>query len=291
MADFGPTQLNATTQELWDTKVEDARYAEAVIVNRVANKSETAKKKGDVIHVAIDQTYSVGAVGSDGTFTPQNYTVGNSDITLNQWRQVSVQILDQSSAQSYWTPESTFPTNAGKSFGSQYDADLAGLHGSVAAANIVGSTSDPTIFNAGQAREAVFKLANANVPITSLSFIIHPVSYYGGILNELQLTAANMVGLPKNVLTTGVVIPLLNVPTYLSTNIVQTGSPAVKKNLLLHKSAMAIAWSKNNSVEKVRATANLTLADLIVMQSINGFAVIRSDHFVTINSQAGGTFQ
>lgn len=290
MADFGPTQLNASTQELWDQRVDDARYAEAVIVNRIANKSEVAKKKGDIIHVAIDQRYSVGAVGADGTFTPQNYVLGNADITLNQWRQVSVQILDQAASQSYWTPESTFPTNAGKAFGSQYDADIAALHSSVAAANIVGKTDDPDIFNAAKAREAVFKLVNINIPMSSLSFILHPVSYYGGILTELQLTSANMVGLPKNVLTTGVVIPLLNVPTYLSTNIVETGSPAVKKNLLLHKSSIAIAWSKNNTVEKVRSTANLTLADLIVMQSVNGSAVIRSDHFCVINSLAGGSF-
>ncbi len=290
MADFGLTQLNSTIKELWDEKVEEARYAEGVIVNRVANRSEIAKRKGDIIHVPIDQKYTAGDVGSDGTFTPANYNVGNSDVTLNQWKQIAVQILDQAASQSFWTPASAFPTNAGRAFANQYDSDLAGLHGSVAAANIVGSTTSPAAFGKGQAQEAMFKLADQNIPIRNLSFIVHPVCYYGGIVNEQQLTAANEAGLDKNVLTTGFVFPLLGAPVYLSTNIAETGTPAVKKNLLLHRSSHSIAWSKTNSTEKVRSTANLTLADLLVMQSVYGFAVVRSNHFSVINSDATGSF-
>ena len=290
MADFSLTQLNATIQELWDQKVEEARYAEGVIVNRVSNKSEIAKKKGDRIHVSIDQKYTTPAVGSDGTFTPQTYTLTTSTILLDQWRAVPIQILDQAASQSFWTPDSTFPTNAGKAFANQYDADLAGLWSSVAAGNTLGSTADPQPFSKGSAQEALFRMADTNIPLTNLSFILHPVSYYGGLLNEAQLTKANEAGQGKNVLTTGFIFPLLGVPVYTSTNIVETGSPVVKKNLLLHKSAMAIAWSKSNVVERARATANLTLADLYVMQSVYGFLVVRSDHFVVINTSKLGSF-
>lgn len=288
--DFSLTQLNSSIQELWDQKVEEARYAEGVIVNRVSNKSETAKKKGDIIHVTIDQKYVTVAVGADGVFVPQTYTLVTADVTLNQWRAVPIQILDQAASQSFWTPESTFPTNAGKAFAERYDADLAGLHGSVAAGNALGSTTDPSPFSKGNAQEALFRLADTNISLTNLSFILHPVSYFGGLLNEAQLTKANEIGQDKNVLTTGYQFPLLGVPVFYSTNIVETGSPAVKKNLLVHKSAMAVAWSKNNTTEKVRATANLTLADLYVMQSVYGFAVVRSDHFVVINTAKLGSF-
>lgn len=136
----------------------------------------------------------------------------------------------------------------------------------------------------------MFKLSDANIPLSSLSFVLHPVAYYGGLCNEQQLTAADMAGLPKNVLTTGFIFQLFGVPVYLSTNIKETGTPAVKKNLLLHKSALAIAWSKNNATENVRSTANLTLANLIVMQSVYGWKTIRTDHFVVINSSAAGAF-
>ena len=142
MADFSLTQLNSSIKELWDTKVEEARYAEGVIMNRVANKSETARQKGDRIHVTIDQKYSAGNVGSDGTFAAQNYNLATSTILLDQWKQIAVQILDQAAAQSFWTPDSSFPTNAGKAFANQYDSDLAGEHSNVAAANVVGFNHD-----------------------------------------------------------------------------------------------------------------------------------------------------
>lgn len=284
--DFDNTALNATVKELWDEKIEDARYAKGVILNRVANKSGIATKKGDLIHVTVDQKYTVGTVAADGSFTPQNYLPTTSDVTLNQWEQVAIRVLDRAQAQSFWTPDSKFPSAVGAAFASRYDAQIAALHTSVASSNIAGSTSSPAMFDKTLAQEAIAILANQNIPLEELSWCLHPNSYYKGLLNEQQLTSASDSGLAKNVITTGYVFPLLGAPVYLSTNIVETGTPAVKKNLLLHKSAIAIAWQKNVDIEHVRTTANLVLADLFVAQSLYGQNVIRSDHFVVINTAA-----
>ncbi len=285
--DFDNTALNGTVRELWDEKIEDARYAKGVIMNRVANKSGIAQKKGDIIHVTVDQKYVVGTVGADGSFAPQNYIPATSDITLNVWEQISIRVLDRAQAQSFWTPDSNFPSMAGAAFGARYDGQISALHSSVAAGNAAGSTSNPSAFDKTLAQEAILRLANANVPLDELSWCLHPVAYYNGLLNEAQLTSASDSGLSKNVLTTGYVFNLLGAPVYLSTSIVQTGgTPSITKNLLLHKSAIAIAWQKNTDIEHVRTTANLVLADLFVAQSLYGQSVIRSDHFVVINSLA-----
>lgn len=284
--DFDNTALNATVRELWDDKIEAARYAKGVIMNRVANKSGIAQKKGDIIHVTVDQKYSVGVVGSDGSFAPQNYIPSTSDITLNQWEQIAIRVLDRAQAQSFWTPDSQFPSQAGAAFAARYDAQIAALHPSVGAGNTVGNAASPAQFDKTLAQEAMLRLANQNIPLEELSWVLHPVAYYNGLMNEAQLTQADQSGQNKNVLTTGYVFPLFGSPVYLSTNIVETGSPAVKKNLLLHKSSIAIAWQKNVDIEHVRTTANLVLADLFVAQSLYGQSVIRSDHFVVINSSA-----
>lgn len=284
--DFDNTALNSVVKELWDEKIEDARYAEGVLMNRVSNKSGTAKKKGDVIHVTIDQKYTVSAVAADGSFTPQNYTPTTSDVSLNQWEVIPIRILDKAQAQAFWTPESTFPTQAGKAFANRYDAQIAALHSSVAAGNTVGSAASPANFDKTLAQEAMLRLVNQNIPLEDLSWCLHPTAYWNGLLNEVQLTSASDSGQPKNVLTTAYKFQLLGAPTYFSTNIVQTGSPAVFKNLLLHKSAIAIAWQKNTEIERTRTTANLVLADLLVAQSLYGQNVIRSDHFVVVNSAA-----
>lgn len=284
--DFDNTALNATVRELWDEKIEDARYAKGVIMNRVANKSGVAQKKGDVIHVTVDQRYTVGSVGTDGSFAPQNYTPTTSDVTLNQWEQIAIRVLDRAQAQSFWTPDSKFPSAAGAAFSARYDAQIAALHSSVASGNTVGNAANPAAFDKTLAQEAILRLASTNIPLEELSWCLHPVAYYNGLLNEAQLTSAADSGLAKNVLTTGYVFNLLGAPVYLSTNIVETGTPAIKKNLLLHKSAIAIAWQKNTDIEHVRTTANLVLADLFIAQSLYGQNVIRSDHFVVINSAA-----
>lgn len=284
--DFDNTALNATVKELWDEKIEDARYAKGVILNRVANKSGIANKKGDVIHVTIDQRYTVGTVGSDGSFTPQNYTPTTSDVSLNQWEQIAIRILDRASAQSFWTPDSKFPSAAGAAFAARYDAQIAALHSSVASGNSIGSTTTPAAFDKTLAQEAMLRLASTNIPLEELSWVLHPTAYYNGLLNEVQLTSAADSGQSKNVLTTGFVFNMLGSPVYLSTNIVETGVPAVKKNLLLHKSAIAIAWQKNVDIDKARGTAAGILADIVVAQSLYGQNVIRSDHYVVINSAA-----
>lgn len=291
MADFGPTQLNAVTAELWDEKVEVARYANGVILNAVSNKSEIAKQKGDKINVSIDKKLQVVTVGSDGTFTPQNYILDSVQINLDQWESIPISILDQSAAQAFWTPASTYPTMAGKAWADRFDSQLASEHSNLTQ-NIVGVPASPDPANSGQAREALFKLADRNVPTDdgSCTFIFHPVSYWGGIMTEAQLTSANQGGSEKNLLKKQEVIPLLGISVKLSTNIKEVGSPAVKKNLLLHKSALAIAWSKTNSYEKVRQTANLVLADLLVTQNVYGWKTVRADHGVVINSSAAGAF-
>lgn len=284
--DFDNTALNSAVRELWDEKVEEARYATAVIANRVSNKSGIAEKKGDIIHVTIDQRYTVGTVGADGSFTPQNYTLSTVDVTLNQWEQVAIRVLDRAEAQSFWTPDSVFPNRVGAAFGSRYDAQIAALHSSVAAANNVGDVTAPEEFGKTLFQEAMLALAGTNIPLDDLSWCIHPRAYYKGLTNEAQLTAANESGMPKNVLTTGFKFPLYGVPVYLSTNIVRTGSPAVYKNLLLHKSAIAIAWQKNAQIDRQRGISAGVFANIFAAQSLYGQSVIRSDHFVVANSLA-----
>lgn len=284
--DFDNTALNSTVRELWSEKIQEARYATAVIANRVSNESGIAEKKGDIIHVTVDQRYTVGTVAADGSYTPQNYTLSTVDITLNQHEQVVIRVLDRAQAQAFWTPDSVFPKKVGEAFGARYDAQLASLHSSVAAGNTVGSAATPADFDKSLFQEAMLRLASTNVPLEDLSWILHPTAYYTGLTNEAQLTAADQSGQSKNVLTTGYVFPLFGVPVYTCTSIVQTGTPAVFKNLLVHKSALAIAWQKNVEVERARAFSAGVFADLFGAQSLYGFQAIRTDHYVVANSKA-----
>jgi len=282
--EFDNTALNSTVRELWDERLEDARYAEMVIGSRVANKSEIAKKKGDIIHVTIDQAYTVGTVSAAGVVAAQNYTLSTVDITLQNWEQITIVELDRAKAQSFWLPDSVFPKNVGKAFGARYDSVLAGQHASITSS--VGSTTSPADLDKTLVQEAMLTLANSNVPLEDLNLFVHPTAYWQGLFNEVQLQDANKTGSEKSALITGKVNMIAGVPIYQSTNIASTGSPAVRKNLLLHKSCMAIAWQKDAEIKSADGLAGLVLGTIFNAQSLYGYNVIRADHGVVINSKA-----
>lgn len=279
---FGNTELNATINETWDQEIEDARYANAVIMPRVNNRSTFVQKSGDIINVTVDGSYSVAAVGASGAFTPLAITPSTVALTVNQHYYIAIEVEDKAEAQSFYDPRSRFPRDAGKSFAVKYDTDLAALQSELTLTP-VGTDSAPVVFGVDAAAQALLTLANANIPTENCSFIIPPVGYYGGLVKEAQLTAANMMGTPKNVLTTGYQFPMFGVPIYLSTVLASNSGASGKKGVLINKQAWAIAMQKNNEIKRADRTAGLALTSVVVVQSLYGVRTIRADHGVVIN--------
>lgn len=280
MASFSNTELNATIDEKWDMEIEEARYANAVIMPRIANKSGVVKKSGDRINVTVKPKYTVGDVGSNGAFVPQTITPTSVAVVVDQHKQVAIETEDKAEAQSFWDPESDFPKDAGAAMAVKYDTDIAALHGDFTS-NVVGEEGTPEIFGTSKVRAALLKLADRNVPLRELSFLLPPIAFYSGVFTEAQLTAADAAGLPKNVLTTNYRFPLLGVPAYETTCLTTVGTAI--KGLLLHKSAMAIAMQKNNEIKRAERTSALVLSYVVVIQSLYGIKTIREDHGVVIN--------
>lgn len=282
MASFSTTEANATIDEKWDRDIEEARYANGVFLNRIANKSALVRESGDTIHVTVDQTWTVGDIGANGAFTPQVYTPDTVAITINQNKQVAVEVEDIVKAQSFWDPNSTVPTTAGKAYAAHYDTVIAGQHASFSGAP-VGSLENPTAFGKTAFATSMLRLADLNVPKKDLSFFLPPIAFFGGLINEMQLTDADKSGEQKNVLTTGFRMSLLGVPFYESTTIATAGSTSqTRVGLLLHKSAMAIAFQRNNTIRRADRTAGLVDSYVTLIKSLYGLNVIRANHGVRI---------
>ena len=167
--DFDNTALNSVIKELWDDRIEDARYANGTIFKNIANKSGVSVKNGDVIHISIDQKYTVGTVAAAGTFTPQNYTVTTSDITLNQWEQIAIRVLDRAEAQAFWNPGSNFPEVMGRAWADRYDGQVAGLYTGITPQ--VGSTTSPANFDKNLAQEAMTAIRNLTAPSAATAIL------------------------------------------------------------------------------------------------------------------------
>jgi len=284
MSSFSTTELNATINEVWDQEIEDGRYAGAVIMNRVNNRSTFVEKSGDIVNISVDGTYSVAAVGSNGAFTPSVFTVSTVALSINQHYYVANETEDRAKAASFYDPLSRFPREAGKAFAVKYDTDLATLQSGLTTLTAVGTDTTPIVFGVESAREAILRFANANIPVDDgqQSFIIPPVAYYGGLLTDGQLTKANEMGVPKNVNTTGYKFPLLGVPFYTSTVLADNAAVTGKIGVLIHKQAWAIAMQKNNDIKRAERTAGLVLSTVAVVQSLYGFVTVRANHGVRI---------
>ena len=177
------------------------------------------KQSGDLLHVTIKQRYTVGDMAANGAFVPQTWTANSVPITVNQYKQVSIEVEDQAKAQSFWDPDSEFPKDAGAAYAEHYDTVIAGQYASFNSLAQVGEIEDPKAFGKLFMQTSMLRMADANIPKANLSFLLPPIAFYGGLLNEAQLTAADMSGQPKNVLTTGFRFTLLGVPFYESTTI------------------------------------------------------------------------
>lgn len=282
MAQLTNTQLSATIDEVWDLDVLQARYAAAVIMPRVLNRSDLVKKSGDTIHIPVKKRLVVGTVASDGGFTPDAQTISQVDVSINTWKYVSNETLDQTEAQSYWSPESDFPKDAGAVLGEDYDGAIATLHTGLTS-NVVGSEANPAPFDDSVMLAAMLKLADRNIPKNALSFILPPIAFYLGLFKLDRFTDADKAGLPKNVLTTNFRFPLLGVPAYETTLLKTPGGTTAIKGFLLHKETFAIGMQLNNKFKRAEATAAAKFSTIVAMESLYGVVTVREDHGVVLN--------
>jgi hypothetical protein len=265
MATQGQTELNATIDERWDMEVEPARYAAAVMLPRINNRSSVAKGHGDIVNVTVGaKMYAGDVTAASGAFTPQAYTNTSVALTIDQWKYVSFETTERALAQSFWDPESQFPRDAGKVLGETIDTAIGTLF--TGASSSVGDPNAPSAFDLTMINGAMLKLAQAKIPKEDLSFILDPIAIYGGYLKDSQFTAANQVGLPKSVLTTNFRTTLLGVPVYETPLITAVGTalPCV----LIHKSAIAVAVQKNNEWRRYDKSPAGYLAYGVVMQGL-----------------------
>ena len=285
MAVFSTTELDATIDEKWDMEVDDARYAEGQMLPLVLNRSVVVAKSGDKVNMTYkSKLTSVNVTAGTGAFTSQNYTPTTVQLTMDQWKAVPIETVGNAEAFSFWKPESDFPKDAAKTLNEDYDNSLFDLDASLDAGNVVNDVDSPTTFTDIEANAALLKLENLNIPQTSMFWALPPVAFRKGICTKPQFVDASLTGLPKSVLLTGYKMKILGVPAYYSTLINQAGAGNnTRTGLLLHKSAFCIAVRKRNEVERASAVSAGRLAKILVMHSIWGVKVFRSDAGVRIH--------
>jgi len=287
MAVFSTTELNATIDERWDMEVDDARYAEGLMLPLVFNKSAIIKGHGDKVNMTYkSKLTTVSVTAGTGAFTSQNYTPTSVTITADQWKACPIETVDNAQAQSFWKPESDFPKDAALALNEDYDNSVLDLDTNLTS-NVINDVDSPTTFDDVAMLAALLKLRDLNIPLKSLAFVLPPIAFYKGIATKPQFVDADKTGLPKSVLLTAFRFQLAGVPAYETTLVNTAGSTNQSRTgLLLHKSALAIAVQRRNEVRRADAVSAGRLARIIVMHTMWGVKTFREDHGCRIHISA-----
>ena len=290
MAVYANTTLqDITIDQKWDMDALEGRYAVGVIMQRILNKSALVNKSGYNVVIPIQPVYSAGTVtAGTGAFTPVNTAPTNANILMNVWQYHSVEITDQAQWQSFWDPTSSnFGSVSGKVMGVAVEDNLGALFGSLTGLGSIGVADNPDPFDDKAAAGALLLAENNYIPKESMSFILSPSAFYGGLFAKPELTAAYATGMPKSVLTSGYRVPLFGVPTYTSARLANAGAQNVSKVCaLIHKEALAIAFQADNKYKVADRLPSLFFSTVAAAQSAYGSVVVRNDHGIRIYVKA-----
>ena len=280
-AEASTGELVALVPEFWDNEIEKFRYEKSVMLNRVTTKTGKIKGYGDTLRMFIKGRYTATAVTeSTGAFTVQEYTPTEVDLLIDQHFVVAIETVNRATKQSIWDPKSSVADEATSAFAVEYDRDLLALGSTI---GTIGTVANPKVFNLEMARAMYIRLAKRNIPRSELSFVLPVEGIYDGLYKQVEVTDASKIGLPKSVLSTGYIMPLLGVPVY-ETNLAQKPTGAANSTalqaLLFHKSAYAIGMQLNNHYEEASNLSAGRLAKTVAIDSLWGTIRFRGDHAV-----------
>lgn len=273
------TEANAAIVERWRTVAFKALFSEIVVKNRVLNVTQDISDMGDILHMKIMPTPTVGSItAATGAYTAEDITITNVDLTVDQWRYVAHDIVDRADIQADIDLIQSFSEAFMPALGVDIDNQLLSLWSSATDNPEIGDSTAGSVFDDGVILPAIVALDNLNVPQKDRSFILPP-SGIANILQKDKFVDAHRTGLPKGAMTNGIFSDIYGNPTYKTTQ-VATAATGVRKALYLHKNGLAVAIQRNFKIEKFARTQFSTP---IAASILFGRAIARNNHVQVVN--------
>ena len=282
------TVADASLPEIWIPEALRARYAKAVVsksdVILFKMVTDENPKVGDNLDFTELAALSVNNVGASGSTTNQATTHTARQVALSTWQECTWTIADRTAKQSVLDYFKEFSISAGDALAMAMDDAVLDDHGSFTGSNAIGDTVSPGAMSDDLALEALVVLDDANVPEDERTWIFAPRAK-AHLLKLSAFSDAHATGFKKSSKLTNLFGELYGSPVVTTSRVVSTGTPVLRKNLYLHREAIAMGMVSKLNIEKFARTskANTYSADVLY-----GEGVIRSTHGVTINTKNTG---
>lgn len=251
------TDACAAIKEIWRKVALVALFEDMVVRNRVLSVTEDIGQMGDIVHVKINPTPTVGDItAGTGAFTTQEVAITNVDLTINKWKYVAHDVVDIADIQADIDLVQNFSQAFMPALGNQIEQDLLANYTSVTANPAIGDITAGDAFGEANILDSILVMDNNLVPEKERSFILPP-SAVQQLRKDPRYTNANILGIPKAVQTTGFQIDLYGNPVYKTTNcptVSGSGSTAVRAGLYIHRNGLMIGIQRNIKMEKFART-------------------------------------
>lgn len=268
MPNLTTTTHAAFLPDVW-ARLSMPAFEEALVTGkRIMRFDADMANFGDVLNIPRVENLTTNAVGSGGTYSGQANTNAAYTITVNRWREASVEIDDIVKVQSKYDLASLYTKKIGYALGLDFEDQILGLYSGLA--NSVGASgvavTDDVLLNAIQI------LDEGVAPQDDRTLIFRPASKRT-LMKIDKFVDASKTGASKGAQVNGLFGEIYGNPIFFSNRV---ASSSGVRNLLFHKTAFGAAVQINMKIEKFR----LALQDDIVGHILYGFSELADDSVI-----------
>jgi len=274
------TELDKWIPEVWRPQALEGRYAAMKFAPRSLSTDAEVRGRGDIVHISIEPIVSVNDVGAAGALTNQALTPTEVQLTVDKWKESTIDVVDKAEMQSLISARATFPRSFGRAMGQQIDDDVFALQTAAnLSSNQVGSSS--TSPDEALLTSAVQKLMEGDVPTDNpndITFSFHPKDW--AALKQIDaFNDANITGMSQGGALTQNLPSFYGIPVVVSSRVAASGG--ARLNGLTHRQTYAWAMQQNFKIEQLARTK---LSTPIVGSALYGVKLVREDHGVLIQT-------
>ena len=291
------TELVAYISETWTPLVNEEFFAKAVASNFFTDLTSYAQAGSDIFHLpnAFTNTFTVQDQTTQGAeVTTDSPATTDDTLTINVHSYVALLLgyLQQQQVASMYSINEIYARQAGGVLMEDLEATIFALQSSVST-NSVNDTA--SVVNDTDIRNAIEKLASADVPLEECAFFFHPYTYWQQIHAIQKYYDASQAGWAGNspvvsgnfgataAQKASLRGQLFGIPVYTSSKVVNTLNSV--RNLLAHKRTFAFATQTpgGNRIRTQSANWLANLGVLTVLDIIYGTAEMREEAAVKIS--------
>lgn len=245
--------------EVWSKDTIRAVRSKLVLANLVKRHDRDIARFGDVVHVPNISNLTANDKVAGVQVSPQAVTESEVQITIDKHKEVSFVVEDMLKAQADYDLMAEYTDASSYGISKAIDDSLAALASGFS--QTFGTYN--TAITTDVVLDSIEQLDVNDVPQESRSFVYRP-DVKRDLLDLSTYTSRDFVGDSDKPVRTGLVGMLYGVDTYMSMNIVKSGTST--NNMLFHKDAIALALQKSPRVQSeysLRDLGWLTVTDTI----------------------------